>query len=234
MEFSLGLAFLIGLSSSLHCVGMCGAISGALSMGLPESVRSRRSRLLGYNLLFSLGRVASYGVAGLLSGLLGAALIDPMQPGPSLGWLRLLASVVVVLLGLYLGGWWPRLAWVESLGAPVWKHLEPLGRRLIPIRSPLQALVYGLVWGWLPCGLVYWALLIAATAANPTESATFMLVFGLATLPTLLATGLLAGWIRQLRNLGYARQAAGALLVLMGLLALWYTEALDMLLQGPR
>ena len=232
MEPILIVALLMGLTSSLHCVGMCGAISGALSLGLPAKVRDRRALLLTYNLLFNLGRLASYTLAGLLVGLAGSALTEALESTPGLALPRLIAALTVIVVGLHVGGWWPRLAVVEGLGAPLWRRLEPLGRNLIPIRSPLQALLYGTIWGCLPCGLVYWALLISATAPHATQSMLFMLAFGVATLPTVLATGMLAGWIRQLRGLRHSRAIAGGLLVLMGVAALWYTLVLG-LLRGP-
>jgi len=188
-------------------------------------------RLLSYNLLFSAGRILSYGLAGLLTGLAGSALAESLESAPGLMLPRMIAALTVIAAGLHLGGWWPRLALVEGLGAPLWRRLEPLGRSLIPIQSPLQALLYGAVWGWLPCGLVYWALVISATTPNALHGMAFMLTFGLATLPMVLATGMLAGWVRQLRNLRYARSVAGVLLILMGLIALWYTLGLGLLRQ---
>lgn len=232
MEGFLAMALLMGLTSSLHCIGMCGAISGALSLGLPETVRARRGLLLAYNLLFSLGRIFSYALAGLLTGTVGSALAESLDSAPALVLPRLIAALTVIAAGLHLGGWVPRLALVEGLGVPLWRRLEPVGRSLIPIRSPFQALLYGTVWGWLPCGLVYWALLISATAPNATQGMLFMLVFGVTTVPAMLATGMLAGWIRQLRAWRHARSIAGALLILMGLVALWYTLALGLLRQS--
>ena len=111
------------------------------------------------------------------------------------------------------------------------RWLEPLGRHLVPVRSPAQALAYGLVWGWLPCGLVYWAVLIGAASGSAAESAHFMLVFGLATLPAILATGMLAGWIQQLRQLAHVKQAAGLLLIALGTLAALYAVELERLLR---
>jgi sulfite exporter TauE/SafE len=213
-------ALLIGLSSSLHCVGMCGAISGALGISLPAKVRGRRAQLIGFHLLLGLGRMTTYGTAGALAGLLGSTVLPTTAPGGAASLTRLLPDLITLALGLHLAGWLPRLALVERLSAPLWRALEPLDRYLLPLRTPLQALLYGMVWGWLPCGLVYWALLIAVTAGNLPGSAIFMIVFGAATLPSTLATGLLAGWARSLPRLPGAKQATGLLLAGLGLLAL--------------
>ena len=116
---------------------------------------------------------------------------------------------------------------------PAWAliaiQLEPLGRRLIPVRSVSRAFLYGLVWGWLPCGLVYWALLIAAGAGDPSASAIFMIIFGLATLPGMVATGMLAGWIQQIRRLPYANRIAGLLLIILGLVGVFYAFEISVL-----
>jgi sulfite exporter TauE/SafE len=95
-------------------------------------------------------------------------------------------------MGLYLAGWWSGLTRVEALGRGLWRHLQPLTSRLIPVHSLPQALTLGALWGWLPCGLVYSTLLWAASQGNATESALLMLAFGLGTWPVLLATGLAA------------------------------------------
>lgn len=234
MEAAFLVALLIGISSAPHCIGMCGAISGALSMSLPREVRERRGQLLLFNLAFSLGRVGSYGVAGVLAGLLGGTLAQRLAPVAGVNPLRLVPVLLVVAVGLYVGGWVPRLAGIERIGAPLWRWLEPLGRRLIPVRSLSRAFFYGLVWGWLPCGLVYWALLIAAGAGEPSDSAIFMLVFGLATLPGMVATGMLAGWIQQIRRLPHADRIAGLLLVVLGVVGIFYALEIEQLVRPLR
>lgn len=231
MEPTLLVALLIGLSSSLHCIGMCGAISGALSMSLPPEIRQRRSRMLVFNLLFSLGRVVSYAIAGALVGSLGAALAQHLEPVAGVNLLRLIPALMVILVGLYVGGWFPGLSLIEKAGAPIWNRLEPIGRSLLPVRTARQALLYGMIWGWLPCGLVYWALFISIAAANATESALFMLVFGLATVPAMAATGMLAVWIQQIRQLPHANRIAGLLLVVLGLLSIYYAVEIEQFLR---
>ena len=222
MQTTLPVALLIGFSSSFHCIAMCGAISGALAVSLPQKVRGNRWSLASYALAYSLGRVSSYAIAGALAGSLGRTMADALHADQGLIWLRLLAGLAVIFIGLFLAGWLPRSRRLEGFGERFWRKLEPLGRRLLPVRSLTQALAYGVVWGWLPCGLVYWALLIAAAAGNAVEGALFMVVFGLGTLPGVLATGMLAGWIQQLRSLRYVNQIAGLLLILMALAGIWY------------
>jgi sulfite exporter TauE/SafE len=214
-------AFLVGLLGGVHCVGMCGGIVGTLTMGLPRAVRADAARLFPYQLAYNLGRVAGYGVAGALMGALGtfALALVPVQSAQR--GLYALAALFMILLGLYLGGWWPVLARLERLGARLWRRIEPLGRRLLPIRSPVQALALGFVWAWIPCGLVYSVLVWCVSAGSAGAGALLMLAFGLGTLPTLLGMGLLAGAAARFADQAWMRQVAGALVLAFGLYALW-------------
>lgn len=191
---ALGVAFALGFFSSVHCVGMCGGIMAALTMAIPEQAKGRRGRLI---FSYNVGRLLSYTFMGLLVGLLSA----PLAGGGAGPWLRVLAGALLIAMGLYLGDWWRGLTWLERGGSYLWRHLQPFSRRLLPVKSAPQALLLGGLWGWLPCGLVYTALAYALAQAQPLQSATVMLAFGLGTLPTLLAMGFAAqtvtGWFRR-------------------------------------
>jgi len=232
LDLSLPLAFTVGLFSTLHCVGMCGGIMGALSYGLAEDIRGRSPRFLAYLLAYNGGRIVSYGVAGALMGSIGLELLALLGPGQGHRWLQWAAALIVVLIGLHVAGWLPRLAQVERIGVPLWRHLEPIGRRLMPVDSLPKALAYGLVWGWLPCGLVYTMLISTASRAGSLEGALYMGAFGLGTLPSVLATGLLAGRLYKLARTPYLKETVGVILILLGLLTLWFPELLD--LSGDR
>jgi sulfite exporter TauE/SafE len=128
--------------------------------------------------------------------------------------------LIVILLGLYLGGWLPRLATIERLGAPVWKKLQPIGQRLLPVTSPMQAFLFGVVWGWLPCGLVYYALLLAVAEGSAVNAGLYMLMFGLGTLTPMLLASMLAGKLNHLFKSAIMKRISGGLLILMGLISL--------------
>ena len=213
---SLITALLIGLFSTVHCLGMCGGIVGALTFSLPTEVRGQPARLGTFLLAYNGGRLASYALAGAAIGLLGGGLYGALPAGGHL-FLQALAATLMVGIGLYLAGWFPRFAAIERLGIPLWRRLEPLGRRLLPVRHPGLALLYGAVWGWLPCGLVYSALLLTVTAGGPAEGALFMAAFGIGTLPATLGAGILTRQIHGLTRDRRVRQVAGLLLVLLAL-----------------
>lgn len=219
-DVSLLAAFLVGLLGGVHCVGMCGGIVTALSLGLPAQPGVRRARWA-YLLAYNLARITSYSVAGALLGGVGwmaANWSGLHQVQLALQWL---AALFMLALGLYLGGWWRGLAFVERLGGPVWQRLEPLGRRFLPVRSPAGAFLLGLVWGWLPCGLVYSVLVWSISTADPLYGAALMASFGLGTLPNLLAMGVLAERLSARAREPRVRHLAGLLVVGFGLFALY-------------
>lgn len=219
MESSLGFlaAFLIGLTGGVHCVGMCGGIVGALTLGLPLVRERPLLARLPFLLAYNTGRIASYVAAGALAGGVGAWAANLVSVHRAQLGLQVVAGLFMILLGLYLAGWWPILGHLERAGGVLWRRIEPLGRRLLPVRTLPQALGIGLVWGWLPCGLVYSALVWAIGAGGAGKGALLLLGFGLGTLPALLAMGtaaaVLAGWVRR----PIVRQTAGALVVLFGI-----------------
>lgn len=190
MEFSHDLiaAFAVGFMGSLHCIGMCGGISSALATAITPGRNRTLRQQLGYQLLYSTGRIFAYSCAGALIGLAGAVLYDQIpRHGPS--YLRIFAGAMMILLGLYISGWWKILNHLERAGSRVWQHIAPLTRKCIPVDRPDKALILGFLWGWLPCGLVYSALTWSLGAGGPGKGALLMLYFGLGTLPAMLSIG---------------------------------------------
>lgn len=222
MSSSLYTAFILGLSSALHCLAMCGGIIGALTMSLREDLRGRRQTLALYVGMFNAGRVASYSVAGALAGALGNTIVLSISPFYGHMALQWLAAAMMIGMGLYVAGWFHPLAKLERIGEPVWKLLEPAGRSLIPARSPLHALILGMVWGWLPCGLVYSTLIVSVSSGGALQGAVYMLVFGIGTLPSVVATGIIAGLMIRLSRLPYFKKAAGVTIIAMGVASLFY------------
>lgn len=203
-------ALILGLLGGGHCLGMCGGLMGALTLAIPPEQRGRRLQLL---LAYNLGRILSYASAGLLFGLAGWAVAS----SPAAMLLRIVAGLLLISMGLYLGGWWSGLTHIEALGRGLWRHIQPAARRLLPVTSLPRALLLGALWGWLPCGLVYSTLLWAASQGNALDSGLLMLAFGLGTWPVLLATGLAAERLTALLRRRGVRMAGGLLVILFGL-----------------
>ncbi|MDW7745772.1 sulfite exporter TauE/SafE family protein [Halomonas sp.] len=213
----LAAAFVFGLLGGAHCIGMCGGIMSALTFAVPPSMRSP-ARLSGLLLGYNLGRVASYMVAGAL--VAGLGTLVALTPGARLA-LQALAAVMLILMALYIADWWKGLLRVEALGRRLWTHLEPLGRRLMPVVRVPQAVALGAVWGWLPCGLVYSMLAWSLAIAEPWRGAALMGAFGLGTLPALLATGLAARQLGALIRHPATRTLAALSIIGFALWQLW-------------
>lgn len=228
MDLSLPLAFTVGLLSALHCAGMCGGIIGALSYGLPSAIRRNSALFSIYLLAYNSGRILSYTVAGALMGGLGGGLLQVLGPGQGHRWLQWAAAVIVIAIGLHISGLLPRLANVERIGVPLWRKLEPLSKRLMPVNTLTRALGYGLVWGWLPCGLVYTMLLSTASKTGSLQGALYMMAFGIGTLPVVLATGLLAGKLYRFAQTTHLKTIVGFAIIGLGVLTLFYPQLLEL------
>lgn len=200
--------FLIGLLGGTHCIGMCGGIVGALSMGAPAR--------FGLHLAYNGGRLLSYAVAGALAGALGQASMTLDGQLPVRVLLYLLANLMLIALGLYLMGAGGALAFTERLGQSLWRHLQPLSRRYLPARTAARAFPLGLLWGWLPCGLVYSALATALTSGSALRGGGLMLAFGAGTLPNLLLAGVLATRLQAYTRWPIVRRVSGLLILGFG------------------
>jgi sulfite exporter TauE/SafE len=227
-EPAYGMLFLFGLFGGTHCLGMCGGIVSALGMGTAPH--------FSLHLAYNLGRLLAYALAGFVAGALGAALgaggmAAAAQTQARLA-LMLFANLMLVAAGLYLMGLPRLLAFVEKQGQRLWRRLQPLGRRFLPVRHVGQALPLGFLWGWLPCGLVYGALGSALGSASPAFGALAMLAFGLGTLPNLLLAGFILVRFRTIAQSRWLRQTAGGLIFLYGTHGAYQVWRTAMNLQG--
>jgi len=218
-EVILASAFTMGLMGAGHCAGMCGGIVGALSASTEIKRRESFLNRLPIVSAYNTGRLLSYSAAGAVFGFVGSAGWSLLTPDAAIQYSRYVSVVFMIGLALYLLGWGQGLLWLERIGARLWRHIEPLARRFMPIRHPGQALVLGMAWGWLPCGMVYTALGWALVSGSALGGALIMLSFGAGTLPMLMSLGIGANWVRRLTRRPRVRQASAVvLLVLAGYL----------------
>lgn len=246
-------ALITGFLGSLHCLGMCGGVSGTIAMGAASLRRSgpeqaalsiaipvasiRRSpQVLSAPqtnvLAFNAGRIGSYMIAGAMAGSIGGAIGQ--------GWvlsetmtartvLFLFANLMIVATGLYVMGLPQLLAPLERAGGLLWRHVSPLIKQLVPMNTVPRAALFGMLWGWIPCGMVYAILLSAISAGSAVTGMLTMLAFGIGTLPAMLAAGWAAGSIRQWTRDSRIRMAAGAAVVAMGLFGFARADGLKQL-----
>lgn len=210
-----GSAFVAGLLSSGHCFGMCGGIVGAFSMAGPAGAGPRPGRLPGL-VAYNTGRILTYAALGALAGGLGATASGLLPPETARRAARLVAALFLVGIGLFLAGRPQFLQPIERFGTRLWRRIEPVGRRFLGARSPGHALGLGLVWGFLPCGLVYSMLAMAGLAGGAGDGALVMAAFGAGTLPSLFAAGLAASRLRDLARSTVLRRAAAAAYIALG------------------
>jgi hypothetical protein len=225
MTVNLPVAFALGLFSTVHCLGMCGGIITALSLGLPDVTQADRKRFAIRVCSYNLGRVLSYALAGALAGAFGHALLAVMGSGAGHYMLRGLAGLMLVLLGLHLAGWLNAARRLEGAGMRLWAIIRPIGGYFLPVDNVYKGLLVGCVWGWLPCGLVYSVLLWSATHADPVAGALIMLGFGLGTLPGMITAGLFSGALRELAARTNVRKVFAAIIIIFGLLTPWLPSA---------
>lgn len=209
--------FIVGLLGGVHCVGMCGGIVSALSFQAGQPLHGQPLRHLAYNA----GRILSYGIAGGIVGGIGQAgvFLAGKQLAP---FHYLFANLMLVALGLYMMGITRFLAPFEQAGGVLWQKIQPLSRRLLPARTAGQAFAVGIVWGWLPCGLVYSALATALTTGSVSGGIYAMLAFGLGTLPNLLLAGLMASRLRGFVNKPMVKYLGGMTVLLFGAYGCWF------------
>ena len=197
MEALFAAMFAAGFASGVHCVAMCGGIVAAFDARRVIPVREQGA--WARRLAFNAGRISTYAAAGAAAGTLGAAALAagalPAQQA-----LQVAASLMLVLVGLYLAGAGRALGRLEGLGLPLWRRVQPLAARLMPARTLAPSYAAGLAWGWLPCAMVYAALAAAGFSGGAARGAVAMAVFGLGTLPILLAAGWLGARLRAWRT----------------------------------
>ena len=192
---------------------MCAGISGLFAVNASvASLRTQLSMAIAYNI----GRVLSYVFLGALVAAIGHSIVNtiPDIAAP----VRLASGLLIVVVGLQVAFGWRFLAPLEKAGARIWNRIAPAANSLLPVTSMPKALGLGLLWGWLPCGLVYSVLLLAATTADPLQGGLVMISFGLGTMPAMIATGISASRLSQFMSRN--RLGAGLLIVLLGALTL--------------
>jgi len=169
-------AFLIGILGSFHCIGMCGPIA----LALPLKNQTLLTRIIS-SLLYNGGRSITYGIMGLLFGLLGRGL----YLGGLQRWTSIVLGIIMVLSVIF-----PilfRKVKLESRVDAALFSVKKLFSRFLSVRTYKSLFIIGLLNGLLPCGLVYIALAGAIVAGTAFDGALFMILFGLGTIPVMFA-----------------------------------------------
>ena len=245
-------ALTTGFLGSIHCLGMCGGVSGTIALGAPARQRGGLERatvaIIPFATLrrapsvlsapqtnvlaFNAGRIASYMIAGAMAGSIGGVISQGWvlsEAGSARTGLFLFANLMIVATGLYLMGLPQLLAPLERAGGLIWRHVSPQIKKLLPMNTVPRAAIFGMLWGWIPCGMVY-AMLLSAMGAGSSIAGMFtMLAFGIGTLPAMIAAGWAAGSIAHWTRDARVRTLAGAAIVAMGLFGFARADGLKQL-----
>lgn len=203
----------LGLAGAGHCLGMCGGIAAALNLGGSSSTA--------VTVFYHLGRICSY---TLLGALLGFAAGSIELAAWTIG-LRYLAGALLIAMGLYIADWWRGISVLERTGAHLWRPVQRLSSRWLPVRDWRGALGLGLCWGLMPCGLIYSSLAWAATAQSAWTSGLLMLLFGVGTLPAMVATSFGAEKVQALLRKRGLKLLIALLLIVAGAWTIYLTAS---------
>jgi len=210
-------AFLVGLLGAGHCIGMCSGIASALSFSINPQQKNGLLSLLLYNL----GRISSYALAGFIFASSSSVLIAWLGGKEALVYLRIFAGIMMLLLAFYIARIWNGLLFVERSGQLIWKFIKPIAQYFLPLKHPTLAFPLGFFWGWLPCGLVYSNLIWAISTGDGLNGAVIMVGFGLGTLPAMMLVGSLSLKLKKILNKQWFRYGSGVILGLFALQTLY-------------
>ena len=213
-------ALLLGLFGSLHCAAMCGGILTA-ALVAPRKVRLPQMQApMGPTIVrLNVGRIVGYSMAGAVAGGFGHIVQRGLAQQGRQG-LLVASAVLLVWMGVSQLGVLPGRFTLERFLGGSFRLSAPLRARLLPTQGALRDLTLGLLWGLLPCGLVYGALALAMSSGSPQGGALVMLAFGLGTAPALAVVSMLAQRLRQLASRPKAKLAVGLVMLGLGLLQL--------------
>lgn len=210
-QFLTGLT--LGLPTSLHCVGMCGGIMGALGLTLPSNTQGSYQEFSLHAGALNLGRIVTYTAAGGLAGLGGLGAISALEQSAGYFILRALAGMVLLFVGFSLLGIAGFSELLNKIMAPIGKPVAFLGKALNKLSGLPGALAKGAIWGFLPCGLVYSALVYSALSGGPWRGAAVMAGFGMGTIPALIATAFGVNFLTRMRERIWLSRFAGVLII---------------------
>lgn len=216
-------ALVLGFVGSMHCVGMCGPIALALPI-----TSSTRSGFIISRLLYNMARVITYSLLGLGIGLIGGMIrIAGLQE-----WLSIITGVGIITTTVFpriISHYFPHSSIISRPAL----YLKSLFSQFLQSRTYSALFILGLLNGLLPCGFVYVALAGALNTQNSFQSTVFMALFGLGTVPAMLAVSLLPQFAKpNLRML--IRKITPVIAVVMGMVFIVRGLGLDIPYISPK
>lgn len=219
-------ALLAGLLGGAHCAAMCGGFVAALSGAAPApagmGARLRPMRRVALRQVpHNAGRVATYTLLGAIAGGVGGAVLGAGEWPVVQRTLYVVANLFLLALAFAIVGRGTSMVWLQRAGAAMFARVVPAVRPLAARDAAPARFALGMLWGLVPCGLVYGVLPIALFSGSAASGALVMLAFGLGTLPNLLALGWLVTRVRARLDARIVRYGAAALLAGFAALGIW-------------
>ncbi len=214
LVFALTSGLVLGLGASLHCAGMCSGIASTLMFLFdPGRGAAGRARVL---LLAQLGKASAYVAAGAAVGWFGTAVYGALDQALMFRVLQWASAATLVFIGASVAGLAPALSGMDRLSLPIMRALSPAGE-LAPRGG---AFASGVVWGFLPCPMVYGALFAAMLTGSAAGGALTMLGFAAGTVATVTAVSLGLSQLKTLANGPAMRRTVGLVIAATGAMAL--------------
>ncbi len=215
---------LLGLSSSLHCFGMCSGIAASLHFAAGLDPKRPARDLLATTLLINAGRISGYVIAGVIVGGVGSGVFGAFDHATGNAVLRWAAAAALGWIGLSMLEIVPLPAALYRVASRVSHTMDAVARAaLLPAKMGL--FLSGAVWGFLPCAMVYAALFYAMLSGSWLGGAVVMSGFGLGTLPMLIAAGLGLPLLRRRATSVWLRNTVGVAIIMVGIVSAGVTPA---------
>ena len=217
-------AFLAGILGSIHCIGMCGGI--ACSAGYINGNKNKNQHEIKFvekkpsafinTLKFNLGRILSYAILGGLFAYLGHHIIHLSDSRTILRYFRYFSALLIALIGFKYLFDFKLIDHLEKGGYKLWSWLKAK-LKINNYLSSSSLISLGMVWGLLPCGLIYTMLITASSAGTVWGGALIMFVFGLGTLPAMLSISSIANSLKENANVQWMKTVFGVTLLMLAL-----------------
>ena len=203
-------ALALGFASGFHCIGMCGPI--ALSLGL---TKKQATNYYLQNLTYQFGRIITYSFLGAILGIVGKGF----QMAGFQQYLTIGVGIILILMAIFSFGGKDFASKIPFLSHFLLKVKMNLGR-LLQKADYRSRFTTGILNGFLPCGMVYMALTASLASGGIWQSATFMALFGLGTLPFMFAIVLLGNLMTTAFRIKILKFVPVMMIVLGGLFIL--------------
>ncbi len=203
-------AIVLAFVGSVHCVGMC----GGFPLAIAQATVKRRALPL-RQLMYHFGKITAYALLGAVAGSLGgtlAGLLDNAQRTLSIA-----LGIALVLVGLGLIG---IIKGINTGAFAHWRRLTRKMGKMLQAGTKRTLFVLGMLNGVLPCGLVYGAMALAAASGGAGSGALIMGIFGVATMPALLALAFLGTLLKPMWR-SRMHLASGIVIILLGVVTLY-------------